>query len=147
MFKIKIFQDDLKFSRWQFCLECSSSGVTKLDRTMPIFFKSLRNFSFCNSLLIHKGHDPWHTLYNLTYRSKHLRLFQSRHGENALIEAVTYRRYDIARTLASRHGKNILITTCYADYIQNRGFQLFQLPDHIGTNSDFWRSMQHKIFV
>jgi ankyrin repeat protein len=28
--------------------------------------------------------------------------FQSRHGENALIESVTYRRYEIAKTLASR---------------------------------------------
>ncbi len=28
--------------------------------------------------------------------------FQSRDGENALIEAVTYRKYDIARTLAAR---------------------------------------------
>ena len=28
--------------------------------------------------------------------------FQSRHGENALIEAVTYRRYEIAKTLVGR---------------------------------------------
>ena len=27
---------------------------------------------------------------------------QSRHGENALIDAITYRRYDIARTLVTR---------------------------------------------
>ena len=28
--------------------------------------------------------------------------FQSRHGENALIEAVTYRRYEIAKNMVSR---------------------------------------------
>jgi len=29
---------------------------------------------------------------------------QSRHGENALVEAVTYRRFDIARALLQRSG-------------------------------------------
>ena len=33
--------------------------------------------------------------------------FQSRHGENALIEAVTYRRYDIAKILVSRRDCNL----------------------------------------
>ena len=40
-------------------------------------------------------------LTSLLYK-KLFKFFQSRHGENALIEAVTYRRYDIARTLSSR---------------------------------------------
>lgn len=33
--------------------------------------------------------------------------FQSRHGENALIEAVTYRRYEIAKTLICRRDINL----------------------------------------
>lgn len=32
---------------------------------------------------------------------------QSRDGENALVEAVTYRRYDIACTLAARPGTEV----------------------------------------
>ena len=39
--------------------------------------------------------------------------FQSRHGENALIEAVTYRRYEIAKTLVSRRD-------CQLDIVDER---------------------------
>ena len=39
--------------------------------------------------------------------------FQSRHGENALIEAVTYRRYDIAKELVSRRD-------CQLDIVDER---------------------------
>ncbi len=35
------------------------------------------------------------------------RLLQSRHGENALIEAVSYRRYDVARALVARRGTEV----------------------------------------
>ena len=34
-------------------------------------------------------------------------LLQSRHGENALIEAVSYRRYDVARALVARRGTEV----------------------------------------
>ncbi len=34
-------------------------------------------------------------------------ILQSRHGENALIEAVSYRRYDVARALIARRGTEV----------------------------------------
>ena len=72
--------------------------------------------------------DLQRSIFNFTFDSRsgneeavHLLLereeidvnYQSRHGENALIEAVTYRRYEIAKVLVSRRD-------CLLDIVDER---------------------------